>query len=151
MAELEMTRLPTAEVPVTMMLYVPIDAFLAAPTVIFDVAVPPAGTLIPLGLNEADRLPLVNCAARYTVPVKPWMLIIETVEVAFAPCGTVTPEGLVVNTKVPVGLWASLIVNGRTDPLTVKEPRAKIRSKIPALRGTRFMNRVVVHSSELNP
>jgi hypothetical protein len=68
MAELETTLLPTAEVPVTMMLYVPIDAFLAAPNVILDVAVPPAGTLIPLGLNETDKLPLVNCAARYTVP-----------------------------------------------------------------------------------
>jgi len=75
----------------------------------------------------------------------------ETVEVALAPWGNVTPEGLVVNRKVPVCLRASLMVNGRTDPLTVKEPRAKIRSSSPALRGTRFMARVVIHSSELNP
>jgi hypothetical protein len=79
------------------------------------------------------------------------MLIMEIVDVAFAPCGSVTPEGLVVNRKVPVGLRASLIVNGRTVPLTVKEPRAKIASRIPALRGTRFIDRLVVHSSELNP
>jgi len=51
-----------------MMLYVPIEAFLAAPTVIMDVAVPPACTLMVLGLNETDRLPLVNCVARDTVP-----------------------------------------------------------------------------------
>ncbi len=75
----------------------------------------------------------------------------ETVEVAFAPCSTVIPEGLVVSRNVPVALRASLIVNGRTVPLTVNEPRAKIRSRIPALRGTRFVDRVVVHSSELNP
>jgi len=68
MAELETTLLPTAEVPITMMLYVPMDALLAALNVIVDVAVPPAGTLIPPGLNETDRLPLANCAARYTVP-----------------------------------------------------------------------------------
>jgi len=75
----------------------------------------------------------------------------ETVEVAFAPWGSVTPEGLVVSRKVPVVLWASLMVNRRTVPLTVNEPRAKIRSRIAALRGTRRMDRVVVHSSEPNP
>jgi len=116
-----------------------------------DVAVPPACTLIPMRMNETDRLPLVNCAVSDTVPAKPWMLIMEMVEVAFAPCGSVTPEGLVVNKKVPAGLRASLMVKGRTVPLTVKEPRAKIRSSSPALRGTRLMDRVVVHSSELNP
>ena len=79
------------------------------------------------------------------------MLIMETVEVAFAPCGSVTPEGLVVSRKVPVVLRASLIVNGRTVPLTVNEPKAKIRRRIAALRGTRFIDSVVVHSSELNP
>lgn len=79
------------------------------------------------------------------------MLIIETVDVAFPPWGTIIAEGLVVNRKLPVVLRASLIVNGRTVPLTVKEPKAKIRSSIAALRGTRFMDRVVVHSSELNP
>ena len=66
--ELEVTLLPTAEVPVTMMLYVPIDTFLLAPTVIVDVAVPPACTVIAIGLKETDRLPLVNCALRDTVP-----------------------------------------------------------------------------------
>ena len=75
----------------------------------------------------------------------------ETVEVAFAPCGSVTPEGLVVSRNVPVVLRASLIVNGRTVPLTVNEPKAKIRSRIAAFRGTRFMDTIVVHSSELNP
>jgi hypothetical protein len=79
------------------------------------------------------------------------MLIMEMVEVAFAPCGSVTPEGLVVNKKVPAGLRASLMVKGRTVPLTVKEPKAKIRSSSPTFRGTRVMDRVVVHSSELNP
>jgi hypothetical protein len=96
-------------------------------------------------------LPFVNCAASDTVPSKPWMLKMEMIEVAFAPCGSVTPEGLVVNKKVPAGLRASLMVKGRTVPLTVKEPRAKIRSSSPAFRGTRVMDRVVVHSSELNP
>ena len=75
----------------------------------------------------------------------------ETIEVAFAPCGSVAPEVLVVSRKVPVALWASLMVNGRMVPLTVKEPKAKIRSRMAALRGTRFMDSVVVHSSELNP
>jgi len=75
----------------------------------------------------------------------------EMVEVAFAPCGSVTPEELIVSRKVPVGLRASLMVNGRMVPLTVNEPKAKIRSRIAALRGTRFMDSVVVHSSELNP
>jgi hypothetical protein len=79
------------------------------------------------------------------------MLITETVEVAFAPSGSVIPEGLVVNRNVPVGLRASLMVKGRTVPLTVNEPSAKIRSRTPALRGARFMDSVVVHSSELNP
>jgi hypothetical protein len=50
-----------------------------------------------------------------------------------------------------VVLCASLMVNGRTVPLTVKEPNAKIRSKSRALRGTRFLDRVVLHSSVLNP
>jgi hypothetical protein len=146
-----MTLLPVADVPVTMLLYVPVNAFVAATIVIVDLAVPPACTTIVLGLNETDRLPLVNCAASDTVPAKPWMLIMEMVEVAFAPCGTVSPEGLVVNKKVPAGPRASLMVKGRTVPLTVKEPRAKIRSSSPAFRGTRVMDRVVVHSSELNP
>ena len=75
----------------------------------------------------------------------------ETVEVAFAPCGSIAPEVLVVRTKVPVALWASLMVNGRMVPLTVNEPKANIRSRMAALRGTRFMGSVVVHSSELNP
>jgi len=75
----------------------------------------------------------------------------ETVEVAFAPCGSVAPEVLVVSRKVPVALWASLMVNGRMVPLTVNEPKVKIRSRMAALRGTRFMDSVVVHSSELNP
>ncbi len=74
-----------------------------------------------------------------------------TVEVAFMPCGMAITDGLTVNTKLPMVLWASLIVNGRTVPLTVKEPNAKIRSKSRALRGTRFLDSVVVHSSELNP
>ena len=51
-----------------MRLYVPIHAFLAATTVIADVAVPPACKLIPVGLNEADMFPVVNCATRDTVP-----------------------------------------------------------------------------------
>ena len=77
--------------------------------------------------------------------------MIETIEVAFAPCGIVNDDGLAVSTKLPVFLRASLTVNGRTVPLTVKEPKMKMRSRIPALRGTCFMDRVVVHSSELNP
>ena len=68
MLELETTLLPTAEVPVTMMLYVPIEAFLAATTDIADVAVPPACKLIPVGLSETDMFPAVNCVARDTVP-----------------------------------------------------------------------------------
>jgi hypothetical protein len=74
-----------------------------------------------------------------------------TVEVVFMPCETVTTDGLMVNTKLPVALWASLIVNGRTVPLTVKEPNAKVTSRSRALRGTRFLDSVVLHSSELNP
>jgi hypothetical protein len=74
-----------------------------------------------------------------------------TVEVAFMPCGMLSADGLIVNTKLPVVFWASLIVNGRTVPLTVREPNAKMRSRSRALRGTRFLDRVVVHSSELNP
>lgn len=74
-----------------------------------------------------------------------------TVEVAFMPCGTVTMDGLIVRRKLPAVLCASLMVNGRTVPLTVKEPNAKMRSKSRALRGTRFLDRFVVHSSELNP
>jgi hypothetical protein len=67
------------------------------------------------------------------------------------PCGIVITDGLIVNTKLPVVLCASLMVNGRTVPLTVKVPNAQIRSKSRALRGTRFLDRVVVHYSELNP
>jgi hypothetical protein len=74
-----------------------------------------------------------------------------TVEVAFMPCETVITDGLIVKTKVPVALCASLMVNGRTVPLTVKEPKAKVTSRSRALRGTRFLDSVVVHSSELNP
>jgi len=65
-----------------------------------------------------------------------------TVEVAFTPCGTAIEDGLIVSRKLPVVLWASLIVKGRTVPLTVKEPNAKVRSRSRALRGT---------LSELNP
>ncbi len=74
-----------------------------------------------------------------------------TVEVAFMPWETVITDGLTVNTKLPVVLWASLIANGRTVPLTVKEPNAKVTSRSRALRGTRFLDRIVGHSSELNP
>ncbi len=74
-----------------------------------------------------------------------------TVEVAFTPCGTAIEDGLIVSRKLPVVLWASLIVKGRTVPLTVKEPNAKVRSRSRALRGTLFLDRFVVHSSELNP
>ncbi len=73
------------------------------------------------------------------------------VEVAFMPWATEIADGLIVSRKLPVALWASLIVNGRTVPLTVKEPNAKVTSRSRALRGTRFPDRVVVHSSELNP
>ena len=75
----------------------------------------------------------------------------ETVELALAPCGTVITDGLMVRRKLPALLWASLIANGRTVPLTVKEPSAKVRSRSRALSGTRFLDRVVMHSSELNP
>jgi hypothetical protein len=67
------------------------------------------------------------------------------------PCGMVIKDGLIVNTKLPVILCASLMVNGRTVPLTVNEPNAKVVSRSRALRGTRFLDSVVVHSSELNP
>jgi hypothetical protein len=78
------------------------------------------------------------------------VLRIETVDVAFMPCGTVIMEGLIVKRKLPVVLCASLIVKGSTVPLTVKEPTAKVRSRSRALRGSRFVDRVVTHSSELN-
>ena len=74
-----------------------------------------------------------------------------TVELAFAPCGTVITDGLTVSRKLPVSLWASLIASGRTVPLTLNEPSAKVRSRSRALSGTRFLDRVVTHSSELNP
>ena len=74
-----------------------------------------------------------------------------TVEVAFMPCGMLSAGGLIVNTKLPVVLWASLMVNGRTVPLTVREPNAKMRSRSRALRGARFLDNLVFHSSELNP
>jgi hypothetical protein len=73
------------------------------------------------------------------------------VELAFMPCVTVIADGLIVNRKLPVILWASLIARGRTVPLTVKEPNAKVKSRSRALRGTRFLDSVVTHSSELNP
>src|SRR5437899_10827237 len=74
-----------------------------------------------------------------------------TVEVAFMPCGMLSTDGLIVNTKLPVVLWASLMVKGRTVPLTVNEPNAKVTSRSRALRGTRFLDSIVLHSSELNP
>jgi len=74
-----------------------------------------------------------------------------TVELAFLPWGTVITDGLIVIRKLPVVLWASLIAMGSTVPLTVKEPNAKMRSRSRALRGTRFLDRVVTHSFELNP
>src|SRR3989442_599694 len=73
-----------------------------------------------------------------------------TVEVAFMPCGMLSTDGLIVNTKLPVVLWASLMVKGRTVPLTVNEPNAKVTSRSRALRGTRFLDSIVLHSSELN-
>jgi hypothetical protein len=100
---------------------------------------------------KSTAIPLVTCAVSATVPVKPWVLRMETVEVAFMPCGMVITDGLMVKRKLPVFLWASLIVNGKTVPLTVKDPNAKVRSRSRALRGTRFLDRLVVHSSELNP
>ena len=79
------------------------------------------------------------------------MLRMVRVEVAFMPWGMVITDGLIVNTKLPVVLWASLMVNGRTVPLTVREPNAKMRSRSRALRGTCFLDTVVLHSSELQP
>ncbi len=69
-AELLMIFLPAAAVPVTMILYVPIEAFLAVCTVVIEVEVPPTGTLTPLGL-KMTVIPLVTCAVSATVPVKP--------------------------------------------------------------------------------
>ncbi len=69
-AELLRTFFPAAAVPVTMILDVPIEAFLAACTVVIEVAVPPSGTLTPLGL-KMTVIPLVACAVSATVPVKP--------------------------------------------------------------------------------
>ena len=123
---------------------------MAACTVTIEVIVPPAGTSTLLGLKMTAIL-LGTWAVSVTAPVKPCVLRILTVEVVFTPCGTVTTDGLIVSRKLPVDLWASLIVNGRTVPLTVKEPNANVRSRSRALRGTRFLDRVVTHSSELNP
>jgi len=149
-AELLKTFLPATLVPVTMILYVPIDVFLAACTVVIEAADPPAGTLTPLGL-KMTVIPLGTCAISVTVPVKPCVLRMVIVELAFIPCGTVIADGLIVRRKLPVTLWASLIARGSTVPLTVKEPNAKVRSRSRALRGTRFLDRLVTHSSELNP
>ena len=104
-----------------------------------------------LGLNETEMLALVTCAVRDTVPAKPWVLRREAVEVAFVPCGIEIADGLIVRRKLPMVLLASLMVNGSTVPLTVNDPSAKVRSRSRALRGTRFLDRVVAHSSELNP
>ena len=79
------------------------------------------------------------------------MLRMVTVEVAFMPCGIEITDGLIVNTKLPVVLWASLMVKGKTVPLTVNEPNAKVTSRSRALRGTRFLDSLVLHSSEVNP
>ena len=69
-AELLRTFLPATAVPVTMILYVPIEAFLAACKVVIEVAVPPAGTLTPPGF-KITPIPLGACAVSATVPVKP--------------------------------------------------------------------------------
>ena len=69
-AELLRSFLPAAAVPVRMILYVPIEAFLAACTLVIEVAVPPTGTLTPLGL-KMTAIPLVTFAVSATVPVKP--------------------------------------------------------------------------------
>ena len=69
-AELLRTFLPATAIPVTMTLYVPKEAFLAACAVVIEVAVPPTGTLTPLGLKMMT-IPLVTCAVSVTVPVKP--------------------------------------------------------------------------------
>ena len=124
---------------------------MATSTVVVDVPFPPTGTLTLLGLNQTEMLAFVTCAVRDTVPEKPWVLRIETVEVAFMPCGIEIADGLIVKRKLPVVLLASLMVNGSTVPLTVNDPSAKVRSRSSALRGTRFLDRVVTHSSELNP
>jgi hypothetical protein len=116
-----------------------------------DIPLPPIGMLTLLGLNEIVKLAFVTCAVRDTVPENPGVLRRETVEVAFMPWGIEIVGGLIVKRKLPVVLWASLIVNGSTVPLTVNEPSAKVRSRSRALRGTRFLDRVVTHSSELNP
>jgi hypothetical protein len=68
-AELLRTFLPATVVPVTMILYVPIDAYLAC-TIAIEVADPPAGTLTPLGL-KMTVIPLGTWAVSVTVPVKP--------------------------------------------------------------------------------
>jgi len=60
------------------------------------------------------------------------MPITETVEVAFAPCVLSLLKGLS-SAESARRLEGSLMVNGRTVPLTVNEPRAKIRSKLPPL------------------
>lgn len=73
------------------------------------------------------------------------------VDVAFLPWAIVIVEGLTVKRKLPVVLWASLKVKGSTVPLTVIEPSAKVTSKSRALSGTRLLDRLVAHSSELNP
>jgi hypothetical protein len=74
------------------------------------------------------------------------------VDVAFLPWEIVIAEGLTVKRKLPaVVLCASLKAKGSTVPLTVIEPSEKVRSKSKALSGTRLLDRLVVHSSELNP
>ncbi len=124
---------------------------MAACTVVIEVADPPSGTLTLLGLKVTAMLPLVTCAVSETMPENPCALRMETVDVAFIPRGTVIMDGLIVSRKLPDVLCASLIVKGSTVPLTVKEPNAKVRSRSRALRGTRFLDRDVTHSSELNP
>ncbi len=124
---------------------------MVACTIVVDVPVPPTGTLTLLGLNETEMFVFVTCAVRDTMPEKLWVLRIATVEVAFMPCGIEIAGGLIVKRKLPVVLWASLIVNGSTVPLTVNEPSANVRRRSIALRGTRFLDRDVTHSSRLNP
>jgi hypothetical protein len=69
-AELLRTFRPATVVPVTMILYVPIDAFLTACTIAIEVADLLAGTLTPLGL-KMTVIPLGTWAVSVTVPVKP--------------------------------------------------------------------------------
>jgi hypothetical protein len=130
---------------------VPIVAFFAAPTVTIEVADPPTATLTLFGLNVTGIVTGLFSAARDTVPEKPWMPRTVIIEVAFPPCGTSIEAGLTVKTKLPPYLWASVNVRGRRDPLTVTEPRENIVSSSRALSGTRLVDRLMVHSLELNP